>query len=133
MRITFEKHGNTAFIYVYLREFDGIIVNTITNVSANLFFDNSNHWVGIEIFNNTCEGNKIQLPKLKHPYIKTSHERFIQTEEKIFILFDSVTEIYNKHSIVCNVDFNEVNGLQGIEIIIGNFNGNLNIASQFIK
>lgn len=132
MRITFEKHGNSAFIYVYLREFDGTIVNTITNVSANLLFDNSNNWIGIEIFNNICEGSKIQLPNLKHPYIKTGNEGFTQTEEKICILFDSV-EIYKNHAIACNVDFNGVNGLQGIEIIVSNFNCNLNIASNFMN
>ncbi|BBB92262.1 MAG TPA: hypothetical protein PKA28_17700 [Methylomusa anaerophila] len=133
MRITFEKQRNGALIYLYFREFDGIIVDTLTNIVGKLLLDANNHWIGVQACNTTIEGGIIRLPQMKHPYIVQEKESFSQNERELIALFDTSVQIAKMNAILCNVDFNNVNGLQGIEIIADNFDARMDIANRLIK
>lgn len=43
MRITFENDKKLTLIYIYVREFDGVIVNTIPDIQADLIFDKNDY------------------------------------------------------------------------------------------
>jgi hypothetical protein len=133
MRLTFQKYRKSASIYIYLREFDGIIVNTLTGILGDLLYDADNHWIGVAIYNTNPEKEIIQLPKMKQPYIAKENESFFQDEEKIVIIFDSDRKVFMRNTIYCNLDFNNPNGLQGVEILVEDFEGKLDIANRFIK
>jgi len=132
MRITFEKHKSMALIYIYFRDFDGIIVSTLTDVTGNLLLDAHNRWIGVEVCN-SAHGEILRLPKMKQPFVMQEYESVSQDEEKIVAIFDTNIQVAKRESIECNVDFNNVNGLQGIEIIADFFNAAMDIANRFIK
>ncbi|MDU4960061.1 MAG: hypothetical protein E6X17_05290 [Sporomusaceae bacterium] len=132
MRITFEKQKSGALIYIYFRDFDGIIVSTLTDVEGNLLLDAHNRWIGVEVCN-TVHGETIRLPKMKQPYVVQENESFSQDEGKIIAFFDTNIQVAKREAIECNVDFNNVNGLQGIEIIADTFDAEVDVANRFIK
>ena len=135
MRITCEKSGILTFVYIYLREFDGNIVGTLADIKAAMLYDNNNNWIGVEVYNISTVNNKIKinLPVLKMPHISIKNEVVKCTNENIYILFNSTTKVDGKMEVECNIDHNETGGLQGIEIILYNFNANLDIAKDFIQ
>jgi hypothetical protein len=135
MKITYEKDGILSLIYIYLREFDGNIVETIPYTKANMLFDKNMNWIGVEVFN-TFTGDdelKLVLPVLKSPYVPSKNEIVMLTKDKYIIFFDSSLEVNTKMEVGCNVDHNESSGLQGIEFILDNFYANMEIADWFIK
>ena len=121
-----------ALIYIYFRDFDGIIVSTLTDVTGNLLLDAHNRWIGVEVCN-SAHGEILRLPKMKQPFVMQEYESVSQDEEKIVAIFDTNIQVAKRESIECNVDFNNVNGLQGIEIIADFFNAAMDIANRFIK
>ncbi|SDE85898.1 hypothetical protein [Sporomusa acidovorans] len=129
MRITFEKQKNGALIYIYFRDFDGIIVSTLTNVTGNLLLDANNRWIGVEV-GNTVHGGTIRLPRMKQPYFVQEKESFSQDEGIITAIFDTNIQVAKREAIECNVDFNDVNGLQGIEIIADTFDAAMDVANR---
>ncbi len=132
MRITFEKQRDGALIYIYFRDFDGIIVSTLTDVTCNLLLDANNRWIGIEVCDNV-RGGTMRLPQMKQPYIVQEKESFSQDEGKIIAVFDTNIQVAKREAVECNIDFNVVNGLQGIEIIADTFDAKMDVASRFIK
>lgn len=131
MRITYQLEKGLALIYVYLREFDGNIVSTISDVRTNIFYDIKDNWIGFEIFNDTFEGKKIDLPLLNKPHNSKLNEYVSIDKEKIVVIFEDVATIHRKKQHSCNIDFNVSGGLQGTEFIIPSFDGNMNIAMKF--
>lgn len=132
MRITFENDKKLTLIYIYVREFDGVIVNTIPDIQADLIFDKNDYWLGVEVFNDTLEDYKIRLPNLKKQYITINNEIFMQSKDRLYILFEAdKSEGYRKR-VSCNLDYNNVNGLLGIELILSCFDIKTKIAQKFI-
>ena len=133
MRITFEDDKKLTLIYIYIREFDGVIVNTIPDVQADLLFDKNDYWIGLEVLNYTLEDCKIKLPNLKKQYRTINNEIFAQSKDRLYILFEAEkSESYRKR-VSCTVDYNNVNGLQGIELILSSFEIKTEIVQQFIN
>ncbi len=133
MRITFEDDKKLTLIYIYIREFDGVIVNTIPDVQADLLFDKNDYWIGFEVFNDTLGDYKVKLPNLKKQYRTINNEIFVQSKDRLYILFEAdKSESYRKR-VSCDVDYNNVNGLQGIELILSSFNIKTEIIQQFIN
>lgn len=133
MRITYEKDAGISLLYLYLREFDGNMVETLTGIRANLLFDHKMNWSGIEVYNYIADKTTLLLPLLKSPYIPGGNEMVSLTDEKYRILFDASSEITRKMEAECNIDYNEQGGLQGIELIINHFPGSMKIADTFIR
>lgn len=88
MRLTVSMHGNSASIYIYFREFDGITVRTIVNLSGSLLYDDKNNWLGVEVLNTTVGEEIIQLPQMKTSYTAKNSNALMQSEEKIIAIFD---------------------------------------------
>ncbi|WP_371371924.1 hypothetical protein [Sporomusa aerivorans] len=130
MRLTVSRHGNSTSIYIYFREFDGTTVRTIVNLLGNLLYDDKNNWIGIEVLNTTVLEDRIQLPQMKTSYIAKNSDIFMQSEEKIIAIFDKRIKVYERQFVFCNVDYNGVGGLQGVEILVEHFTGNMDIANQ---
>lgn len=126
MRITYEKSGSISLIYIYLRPYDGVIVNTIPSVRSNLLFNSEKLWIGIEVYNDLFDKYKIDLPILNNTYIATKNEVIRLYEERYLVLFEQNIAIDSRQEVACNIDFNNVNGLQGIELMLENFNAELN-------
>lgn len=133
MRITYENDKALTLIYIYIREFDGNIVSTLSNVRSEMIFDKDDNWIGIEVFNDTFDNNKIKLPNIKKRYNSIQNEIFEQSESKLFTLFDkNRSESYRKE-FSCNIDYNSINGLQGIELILDCSDIKVDVAQQFIR
>lgn len=133
MRITFEDDKKLTLIYIYVREFDGVIVHTIADIQADLIFDKNSYWIGLEVLNDTLENNKIKLPNLKKQYRTVNSEIFVQSKDRIYILFEAdKSESYRKR-VSCNVDYNNINGLQGIELILSSSDIKTEMIQQFVN
>ncbi len=133
MRITFEYDKKLILFYIYVREFDGVIVHTIADIQADLIFDKNNYWVGLEVLNDTLENKKIKLPNLKKQYRTVNNEIFVQSKDRIYILFEAdKSESYRKR-VSCNVDYNNINGLQGIELILSSSDIKTEMIQQFVN
>lgn len=133
MRITYEKDGGISLLYLYLREFDGNRVETLTGIRANILLDRNMNWSGVEVYNYYADKTPLVLPLLKSAYIPDGNETVSLTDDKYRILFDASSEITRKMEAECNIDYNEQGGLQGIELIINHFPGSMKIANTFIK
>ena len=125
MRITYEKTKSLSLIYIYLRPFDGIIADTISCVRSNLLFNEDKSWIGIEVYNDLFDNSKIDLPILNNPYTVIKNETVTLHKEGYVIYFDGNISVDSKQEVACNIDFNNVNGLQGIEFILEDFNADL--------
>ena len=132
MRITYEDNKVLTLIYIYIREFDGSIVSTLPDVRCEMIFDKDDNWIGIEVFNDAFDNNKIKLPNLKKQYNAIQNELFEQSESKLFMLFDKNNSEDYRKEVSCNIDYNKVNGLQGIELILTCFDIKMEVADQFI-
>ncbi len=132
MRITFEDNKKLTLIYIYVREFDGVIVNTIPDIQADLIFDKDDYWIGLEVLNYTLENNKIKLPNLKKQYRTINNEIFVQSKNRLYILFEAGKSESSRKRVSCNVDYNKVNGLQGIELILSSFDIKTEMIQQFL-
>ena len=132
MRLTVSRHGNSASIYIYFREFDGITVRTLVNLSGSLLYDDKNNWLGVEVLNTTVGEEIIQLPNMKTSYTAKNSGVLTQNEEKIIAIFDKNLKVYKRQPVFCNIDYNEPGGLQGVEILVEHFTGNMDVANQYI-
>ena len=131
MRITFEESGKLSLIYLYLRPFDGIIVDTWPSVRANLLLDTDNNWVGVEVLNDLFEDGKFDLPALNDLYMPINSEVVTLSNDGYLILFGANLTVNSKIEVACNIDYNDVNGLQGIEFTLVDFNSGLEHIKNF--
>ncbi len=69
-------------------------------------------------FTDTLGDYKVKLPNLKKQYRAINNEIFMQGKDRLYILFDAnIVENYRKR-VSCNIDYNNINGLQGLELIL---------------
>lgn len=87
----------------------------------------------MQVYNDRRGQQLIRLPNLNKPYIKTANERIEQTRDNLLILFDSSSEEDYRKEVFCNIDYNDKNGLQGIELILANCDSTMEVAGRFIK
>lgn len=125
MKITFEKTHNLSLIYIKLREYDDK-VETIEDAMCELLFDKDNNWIGINIFNSSKYSGEFIIPSIKN--IRDVNVE--QTDERVTLLFNQVTNTYSKREWICNVDHNK-NGFFGIELMLTDFNCNVEVIKPF--
>lgn len=119
MRITFEKHNNLKLIYIYLREFNGKLVQTISGVKCELLLSEDNNWIGINIFEENVACSRIILPPVKD-VAEAENIKIEQGGRRISIIFIHEGEIFARKKERCNIDFNE-DGYFGIELLLHDF------------
>ncbi|SHI46960.1 hypothetical protein [Lutispora thermophila] len=132
MRITHEKYTDLSLIYVYLREYDGINVDTIQCVNTFLLFDRVDNWIGFEVFNILEDGSKVELPALPYIYFPKRKEVVKMNKNRILILFDSNSIAFRRIHTDCNIDYNK-NGLQGFEFILTGIKGDFDNKTDIFK
>lgn len=132
MRITHEKYKNLSLIYVYLREFDGLKLDTIQCANAFLLFDRYNNWIGFEVFNRLLDGSEIELPVLPYTYFPKRKEIVKISKNRASVLFDSTSIVFRRKVTDCNIDYNK-NGLQGFEFILTDAEGNFDNKTGLFK
>ena len=133
LRITLELLRKEALIYIYLRERDGIVGNMIHDLESEYLFDKEDNWVGVEITNLSYGRYPVKLPKLKESYIAEFKEVVELDEEKILLLFDSTCLVHRREKTSCNIDYNDVNGILGIEMLSQDGNFGVKVAKSFLK
>ncbi|NLM44357.1 MAG: hypothetical protein GX201_10145 [Clostridiales bacterium] len=132
MRITYENYKNLSLIYVYLREFDGLKVDTITCADTYLLFDRYDNWIGFEVFDRLPDGSKIELPVLPYTYFPKGKEIVKMSKNRILVLFDSNSIVFRRIYTDCNIDYNR-NGLQGFEFILTDIEGDFDNKTYIFK
>lgn len=122
LKITFEKDKSLTLIYIYLREFEGTLLDTIIDAKCELLISQDNSWIGINVYNENVDGEAIILPTIKDA-VSNTNINLLQDDEKYTILFDSKLDIVEKKEYICNIDYND-DGFFGMELILGVFEYN---------
>lgn len=131
MIITYEIIGDLSLIYINFKEKAGTWVSMVHDVKCAILLDQSNKWVGLEIYKINGAGDAVDLPTLNYN-ARILNESVTIDEKLIKIIFDSRIEISDKFESECNIDIGS-EGLYGFEIMVKNFSFGLDIARIFIK
>lgn len=133
MRITFEEDGAHSLIYIYLHEIKTENdTDSINAVKGNIFLDEENNWIGIELLNLRGDDEEIELPYMESSADLREYKTLFHSKEKIVILFDENRKVAAKKEEYFNLDVDAENELVGIELITIDFPGKLKLADRFI-
>lgn len=122
---------NGTLIYIEFNRGENQRHGMLHDIKSQLLYDQFNNWVGIKIDNHDLLGRNIKLPKINcNKNVKNAS--ITQTDTYIEILFDYQIEINNRKDIASNIDYGE-NSLMGIEIILREKVGELDIVRPYVK